>query len=132
MFICGLICCGCVATYFDEPYTQPDYFHSECTLRNVEYYGNYNIQPKVVEMYLIRRERVVLSVDEYPVGGSIYTMTRDTVYIDREIYHYNLEQFKDLLIKKNELPRDTTIFKITNNMYCDWKTFDQMYNKYIK
>lgn len=106
-------------------------FHSECKIGNVEYYGNYNVAENNVEIYLIRREKCILYIKDYDFGDYVYTMNKDTVYIDKEIYHYNLEEFKDLLIKKNTLQRDTTVFKITNNMYCTWKCFDEMYNTYI-
>ena len=125
--ICILFCCACSKTFTDERYTKADYnpvdhFYSKCVLGDVEYCSHYNIQMKSVEMYFVRREHAIISAAE----------NRDTVYIDKESYIYDFEQFKELLIKKSALPRDTTIFKITNNMYCQWEIFDQMYNKYIK
>lgn len=132
ILICSLICLSCSKSVIDEQSVQVDHFHSECVMGDVKYYGSYNINHRTdVEMYLVRRERCILAVIEYEFDGVTYTMNKDTVYIDKEIYHYKFEEFKNLLIKKNQLPRDTTVFKITNNMYCDWKTFDQMCVKYI-
>lgn len=136
ILICSLICLSCYKSVIDDKQSvqadHVDHFHSECVIGDIEYYGSYNINPRTdVEMYLVRREKCILAVVEYEIDGMVYTMNKDTVYIDKEIYHYKLGEFKNLLIKKNQLPRDTTIFKITNNMYCDWKTFDQMYTKYV-
>jgi hypothetical protein len=125
---------ACVKSEVDVHFdTTTKFFYSECKVGNVEYYGNYNISENIdiAEMYLVRKERCTLDVIEYTFGDNVYTMNKDTVYIDVEHYHYTLEEFKTLLIKKNTLPRDTTIFKITNNMYCTWECFDNMYNKYV-
>jgi hypothetical protein len=36
-----------------------------------------------------------------------------------------------MLIEKNEIPREGDIFKFSSVMYCSWKVFDKMYNKYV-
>lgn len=107
-------------------------FHSECRLGNIEYYGNYNVSKDSVEMYFIRKERVFLYTYTQVFDNTEYTFDKDTIYIDKELYHYDINQFKDILIQKNSLPRDTTIFKITRNMYCTWECFDEMYSIYVK
>ena len=132
IFITILSLSACVKSEIDNHSFIVGNFHSECKIGNVEYYGNYNVSVDSVEMYLIRRERCPLEVIEYAFGDNVYTMNKDTVYIDKENYHYKFDKFKELLIKKNTLPRDTTIFKITNNMYCTWECFDEMYNAYVK
>lgn len=127
--ILSIIACSSIEI-IDKPVIYGN-FYSECSIRNVEYYGNYNIGKDSVEMYFIRKEKVFLYTYTYVFDNIEYTFNKDTTYIDKEIYHYNLDQFKDILIKKNDLPRDTTIFKITNNMYCTWECFDEMYKVYV-
>jgi hypothetical protein len=60
------------------------------------------------------------------------TVVRDTVPAIQEIYHYTPEEFITMLHRKCTIKRESDIFKITPNMYCTWKTFDQIYTKYVK
>ena len=132
LFIILFCAIGCLQTITIDTPTVAGHYHSECSIGNVGYYSNFNVNRDSVEMYLLRIERVTLYKEKYDFGNSIYTFDEDTLYVDTEVYNYNLSQFKDLLIKKNTLPRDTTIFKITLNMYCTWECFDEMYSIYVK
>ena len=75
---------------------------------------------------------VLLWVQDVVFQDMVYHVNRDTVYVDREDYRYTPDEFRNVLINKNKLQRDTTIFKFTPNMYCTWETFDKIYNTYIK
>jgi hypothetical protein len=99
---------------------------------NTTYYMSCNINPKEVEVYFSKKTYVLLWVQHVVFQDMVYHVNRDTVYIDREDYRYTPDEFRNVLISKNKLQRDTTLFKFTPNMYCTWETFDKIYNTYIK
>ena len=117
-----------------NPWLTPRNFQDVCKTNDekITYYMCCNILKEEVEIYFARKEYVLFSVDEIQFEGKTYYMNRDTVYIDREYSRYTPDEFTELLIDKNKLQRTSDIFRFTPVMYCSWKTFDKMYNTYIK
>lgn len=99
---------------------------------NTTYYMSCNINQEEVELYFTKKSYVLIWTEDVNSQGMVYHVNRDTVYIDIEDYRYTHNEFAELLVQKNKIKRDTTIFKFTPNMYCNWSTFDQIYNTYIK
>jgi len=116
-----------------DPWEATRSFQDVCKYdENTTYYMSCNVNKEEVEVYFSKKSIVKLWTDEIVFEGKTYYMDKDTVYIDLEDYRYTRDEFTEVLIEKNKIPRDTTIFKFTPNMYCSWKTFDRIYNTYIR
>ena len=112
---------------------QPGYFQDVCQLDdNTTYYMSCNVTHREAEIYFARKERAVIGVKEILIDGSVRYMDKDTAFVTVEDYRYTPDQFKLVLIKKSLIPRDTSVFKFTNNMYCSWGVFDEIYETYVK
>lgn len=116
-----------------NPWEVSRYFQDVCPYgENTTYYMSCNINSEEVELYFSKKTKVTLWTDEIVFEGQTYYMDRDTVYIDREDYRYTPAEFTEVLIEKNKIKRDTTVFRFTRNMFCTWATFDKIYKTYIK
>lgn len=108
------------------------YFNDTIELVDTTYYmscrGNYD----EVELYFIRKIKWRHGKTEINLGDKIYYMENYTVSVYNEDYRYTPSEFRNLLLEKNQMTRDTTIFRFTPNMYCSWDVFDKIYKVYIK
>ena len=125
---------SCYKTYIiDEPWPVGKSFQDTFIIGDTTtYYMSCNVTRVEVEMYFARKTRRITGVKEYIFGENIYYINQYTVFVTREDYRYTPDKFKEVLIEKNKIPRDTTIFKFTPEMYCSWSVFDQMYKTYVK
>lgn len=106
--------------------------NDECTIGDTTlYHINCNMNKDWVEMYFVKRTTKTLNVKKVPILDKIYYMNVDTTIINYESYKYTPDEFREVLIEKNKIQRDTTIFKYTPVMYCSWVLFDEIYKRYI-
>ena len=108
-------------------------FHDECAFGDsVFYYMSCNVSPKEAEFYFVKRQLINIQRDTINILNDLYIIKNSDVYITNEVYKYNITDFKKVLIEKNSIPRDTTIFKFSRNMYMSWFCFDEIYKTYIE
>ena len=108
------------------------YLNDECNIGDTTlYHMNCNMNKDWVEMYFVKRTTKTLGMKEVPMLDKIYYMNVDTTIISHESYKYTPDEFREVLIEKNKIQRDTTIFKYTPVMYCTWALFDKIYKRYI-
>ena len=134
LILLSLICItSCYKNISDEQYLRYGSFYDEINLNDsTSYYMSCNIVPDEVEMYFVKKERYTISIERVAIIDTVYYVKKYSSDISREVYKYDHKEFRELMIEKNKLPRDTTIFKFTPNMYCSWKVFDKIYNTSIK
>lgn len=124
---------ACYKTEIYKPELTLGFFHSECSIGDsLFYYMNCNVNYEYADIQFIRKNVKTIKEYHYFFNNTEYTIKKDTVITLMENYKYYGELFKYMLTDKNQENRDTTIFKITSNMYCTWECFDKMYNKYVK
>jgi len=125
-----------VSCYKSEIYTDVlpfDSFNDECSLGDTLIYNmNCTVNEKNANIQFIRRHIKEIRIDTISFKDKQYIFKRDTVITLFEEYKYGRYSFIEMLNEKNNIPRDTTIFKFSNNMYCTWNMFDKIYNKYVK
>ena len=97
----------------------------------VTYYMSCNVINEKVEMYFVRRLETKIGVTPISVADNVYYRDDCEIVITIEDYKYTNDEFVEMLIEKNEIPRESDIFKFSSVMYCSWKVFDKMYNKYV-
>lgn len=105
-------------------------FQDTIQIKDTTYYMSFNININDVELYFIRKIKWRYDTSEIHTLNDTYYKEKYTVLINNEDYKYTQLEFKKILIEKNKIPRDTTIFKFTPNMYCSWEMFDKIYNLY--
>ena len=127
-----LIFVGCYKTeIYDEPYPI-DYFQDTVELVDTTYYMSCNANREDIELYFARKIKWRWGVEEKNFGDKIYYKENCSVSVYNENYKYTPSEFRNLLIEKNQMTRDTTIFRFTPTMYCSWDVFDKIYKAYIK
>ena len=97
----------------------------------VTYYMSCNVINEKVEMYFVRRLKTKIGVTPISVADNVYYRDDCEIVITIEDYKYTNDEFVEMLIEKNQIPRESDIFKFSSVMYCSWKVFDKMYNKYV-
>lgn len=105
-------------------------FQDTIQIKDTTYYMSFNINIDDVELYFIKKIKWRYDASEIHILNNTYYKENYTVLINNEDYKYTQLEFKKILIEKNKIPRDTTIFKFTPNMYCSWEMFDKIYNLY--
>ena len=116
---------------YDEPYPI-GYFQDTVELVDTTYYMSCNANREDVEIYFVRKIKWRWGVEEKIFGDEIYYMENYSVSVYNENYKYTPSEFRNLLLEKNQILRDTTIFRFTPTMYCSWDVFDKIYKVYIK
>ena len=97
----------------------------------VTYYMSCNVVDEKVEMYFVRRVETKIGVTPISVADNVYYRDDIEIIITIEDYNYTNDEFIEMLIEKNQISREGDIFKFSSVMYCSWKVFDKMYNKYV-
>lgn len=113
---------GLMSTTFTDTFSVGD---------TVTYYMSCNVINEKVEMYFVRRIEAKIGVTPISVADNVYYRDDIEIIITIEDYKYEKDEFIEMLIEKNQIPRDADIFKFSSVMYCSWKVFDKMYNKYV-
>ena len=132
IFITILALSSCYKTTIDKSELIPGFFHSECSIGDsLFYYMNCNVDYEYAKLQFIRKKVYTIDNIYFYFDNEEYAIYKDTLITLQENYIYNPNDFKYMLINKNKIKRDTSIFKITSNMYCTWECFDNIYNKYV-
>ncbi len=97
----------------------------------VTFYMCCNVINNNVEMYFVRRLETKIGSTDVSEMDNVYYRDDCEIVITIEDYKYTNDEFVEMLIEKNEIPREGDIFKFSSVMYCSWKVFDKMYNKYV-
>lgn len=120
-----LILPGCFGVKVNKNELSPGHYYDECSISKSEFYKmTCDVYPDWASLHFQRWKEITL--EDFGRPGK-----KDTVMTLEETYNLAPGQFRYLLASKNSLPRDTTIFKITSNMYCTWETFDRIFKNNV-
>ena len=98
----------------------------------VTYYMSCNVINEKVEMYFVRRLKTKIGSTDVSEMDNVYYRDDCEIVITIEDYKYTNDEFVEMLIEKNQIPREGDIFKFSSVMFCSWEVFDKMYNKYVR
>ena len=127
-----LVFVGCYKSTIYGEMPPVGYFNDTIELVDTTYYMCCNANREEVELYFARKIKWRFGTSEINLGDKIYYKENYTVSVYNEDYRYTPSEFRNLLLEKNQMTRDTTIFRFTPNMYCSWDVFDKIYKVYIK
>ena len=127
-----LVFAGCYKSTIYGEMPPVGYFNDTIELVDTTYYMCCNANREEVELYFARKIKWRFGTSEINLGDKIYYKENYTVSVYNEDYRYTPSEFRNFLLEKNRMTRDTTIFRFTPNMYCSWDVFDKIYKVYIK